>query len=33
MPEDHGGRILLDMPEVKAGSEATVIEVVHGVLS
>jgi hypothetical protein len=33
MPQDHGGRILLDMPEVKAGSEATVIEVVHGVLS
>jgi hypothetical protein len=33
MPEDHARRILLDMPEVKTGSEATVIEVVHGVLS
>ena len=33
MPEDHAGRILLDMPEVKTGSEAAVIEVVHGVLS
>jgi hypothetical protein len=33
VPEDHARRILLDMPEVKTGSEATVIEVVHGVLS
>ena len=29
VPEDHARRILLDMPEVKTGSEVTVIEVVH----
>jgi hypothetical protein len=33
VPEDHARRILLDMPEVTTGSEATVIEVVYGVLS
>jgi hypothetical protein len=33
MPEDHPGRILLDMPKVETRSEASVIKIVHSMLS